>query len=978
MSELNKFLQKIGIDDNECLLSLNNKKWKRRVPYRLQKGLKEIKPGAFFVQENKLLILFFDFTKGQHESEKVLFEKIWNLGGTPIVFVIRDGDIEIYNGFSFNSENPVCFEKLKIDGKEIKEEDIEKSISFWDILSGKLWGRLPNPENQVDKKLLENIKDAQKALTEKGLDSLYANNIIGRLLFTRYLIDRNAEIEYFENEDYFLKALETKNTKLLYKYFEYLKTNFNGDLFPVSNEEKEQINDEHLKILFALFNGNEIKSGQQSLFRTYNFEIIPVELISEVYERFMGKKKIKEDRAYYTPSFLVDYILEKTVKKHLEKNNSCRVFDPSCGSGIFLVETLRCIIEKNLDKRGKISEKKLKKIVKDNIFGVDKNEIAINLTTFSICLTLLDYIEPKKFRFEKLKDRNLFAKNFFDTKHSFNEKIKDVDFILGNPPWGETETSNSHVEYSNNEKIPISRNQIAQSFTARAKDFSSKKTKCALVLTSKILYNHKANKFRQYWLKNFYIEKVLELSSVREQLFSGAIAPTSIVFYQYEHGEETKNKIVTHTSIKPNIFLKYLKILVIEKNDTKKIKQEYFQKYDWLWKIMLYGNVFDFYFIKRLKDDFDSLNKVIKKHNLISGVGYKKIDGTKKHDSSNLVGMDFVNTAQKELTHFFVKSQETFAFRQVGNLPRKNIFKAPCVLLKKGFSKKDFSLVSAYSEKDYIFTDSITAIKGERKDKILLKSITGILNSLFASYYFLQQGSSAGVEREQGHNKEDRFTIPIKINKKISEKVNEIQKEYQQSNKECFNQELKTNIQKVEKQLNTIVLKSFEVSSFEKRLIDYATEISIPLLNNNEAPVENATEMQLKNYAQIFLDHFGSRWNGNPDFFEIDIYSSPHFVGMNFKVVKEKEKRDKAIEFIKRSEKTEELFEELYNKIKWGEKKYTNKFYQQKDIRGFKKTSFYIIKSNQYKNWHPAVAQADLYEFIEAMMKSGMKKLKNN
>ena len=176
----------------------------------------------------------------------------------------------------------------------------------------------------------------------------------------------------------------------------------------------------------------------------------------------------------------------------------------------------------------------------------------------------------------------------------------------------------------------------------------------------------------------------------------------------------------------------------------------------------------------------------------------------------------------------------------------------------------------------------------------------------------------------------------------------------------------------MENQLNAIVLNSFEVSSFEKGLIDYATEISIPLLNNNEAPIKNATEMQLKNYAKIFLDHFGSRWNGNPDFFEIDIYYNNYITGMNFKVVKEK--RNEPIKIIKDLEKTEELFELM----KLGEKKYTNRFYKQKDIRGFEKTSFYIVKSNQYKNWHPAVAQADLHEFVEAMMKSGMKKLKNN
>jgi type I restriction-modification system DNA methylase subunit len=66
-----------------------------------------------------------------------------------------------------------------------------------------------------------------------------------------------------------------------------------------------------------------------------------------VYESFIGNQE--EDSAYYTPLFLVDYILTETVEAYLTSNQetyNCRVLDPACGSGIFLVETLRKIIEK--------------------------------------------------------------------------------------------------------------------------------------------------------------------------------------------------------------------------------------------------------------------------------------------------------------------------------------------------------------------------------------------------------------------------------------------------------------------------------------------------------------------------------------------------------------------------------------------------------------------------------------------------------
>ena len=342
----------------------------------------------------------------------------------------------------------------------------------------------------------------------------------------------------------------------------------------------------------------------------------------------MGIEQQKKDGAYYTPTFLADYIIAKTVKEHLKNNNSCKVLDPSCGSGIFLVETLRCIIEKEKrNNNGKISRDELLKIVQENIYGIDVNKVAVNLTIFSLCLTLLDYIEPKditKFKFPKLLDENLFADNFFNLKGDFN-KIENLDFIIGNPPWGSNK-GERHLKYieklKKEEKVIISDNQIAQTFAIRVKDFSCEKTRCALILHSKILYNHNADKFRKYWLENFNIAEILELSPVRRFIFANADAPAIIAFYQYARAENTKNNTVKHTSIKPNIFLKYLKLLAIEKNDIKEIKQEYFQKYDWLWKVMLYGNVFDFYFIKRLKKDFRTVKDYINKFNIIFGAGF--------------------------------------------------------------------------------------------------------------------------------------------------------------------------------------------------------------------------------------------------------------------------------------------------------------------------------------------------------------------
>jgi methylase of polypeptide subunit release factors len=67
---------------------------------------------------------------------------------------------------------------------------------------------------------------------------------------------------------------------------------------------------------------------------------------------------------------------------------------------------------------------------------------------------MLDYIEPKditKFKFPTLKNNNLFVSDFFDLENEFNSKIKNrnIDFILGNPPW-RSNSEKKHLEYIKN------------------------------------------------------------------------------------------------------------------------------------------------------------------------------------------------------------------------------------------------------------------------------------------------------------------------------------------------------------------------------------------------------------------------------------------------------------------------------------------------------------------------------------------------
>jgi type I restriction-modification system DNA methylase subunit len=288
-------------------------------------------------------------------------------------------------------------------------------------------------------------------------------------MFTRYLIDGQVKLQFegtskIRNNSDLCKLLESRGK--IRQFFDYLadpEKGFNGDLFPLTPKEYAAIPQEAYKEIIRLLKSEDIAGGQLSLFDMYDFSIIPVEFISNMYEAFIGPENQEKEGAYYTPLFLVDYILSETITKTIghNQNEDCKVLDPACGSGVFLVETLRKLIEQyivqNANKRP--DKRKLKEIVEKNIYGIDRDESAVQVAIFSVYLTLLDYMQPPEianFRFPKLLGTNFFSNDFFDTDAAFNTILadKDFSFIIGNPPWkrGSEDEKPLYIEYIRNRK----------------------------------------------------------------------------------------------------------------------------------------------------------------------------------------------------------------------------------------------------------------------------------------------------------------------------------------------------------------------------------------------------------------------------------------------------------------------------------------------------------------------------------------------
>jgi SAM-dependent methyltransferase len=1028
MENLEEIFTRLNLNRENGLYITKENIWKTDTafPNRVKRLIeKEINPDAFFCFDNKPLILFFDNPLNKYELHKA----IWNFNECPIAIIIENNIVEIFNGFEFDSN----LELLKRLGKDEKLND----FSYFQLVTGKTWEQYSKHlhyKNRVDYHLLQNIKSARKLLVQRhNLDAKITNAIIGKAIFVRYLIDRKVKMRFDEtlrtwSNDEFCELLNSpKEIGDFFNYLEDKERGFNGNLFPLTTEEYDKINPEHFLVVKRLLQGEDIDTGQPSLFDFYDFSIIPIEFISNVYELFIGQDNQKKEGAYYTPLFLVDYILKETVEKSLTKAKTielkedsaaasspyvyCRVLDPACGSGIFLVETLRKIIEKyiadtNIDILSAEFKDAIINLAKENIYGIDKDASAVQVAIFSIYLTLLDYLKPpsiENFKFPELYNSNFFEADFFDEVAPFNSQLVNVSFqfILGNPPWKGNGMDSLGNQYLKNRKrkekeqerkrkyeIAINNNEIAEGFVLRVSDFCNDNTQVSLIIRSSSLYNlgySDESGFRQYWTEEYFIDKIFELAPVRHEIFEKsnkpAIAPAVVVFYRYADGKNTDANVVQHIALKQSRFFSLFKIFTINRSDYKRIEQNKFKEYDWIWKVLVYGSYLDFNFIKRLKDQFPTIRKVIgDKEQFIVSTGFHSRTQPLEipKNTAQIKDIPFIKT--RAIESFFIDYNELDDLEEekIDIVKDIRIYKAPMLLTRKGLDMNSLSTKCAISKRDLLFKDGITSIKDLRGDnKVAIESIAAILSSTLFAYYAINTFVSIGIEREQTQNY-NKFSLPY-LELEVSKAVENIENleqniRLEKTNLLHDNILIETYTSEIKSQFEYIdesIYNNLNLTEIEESLIKFSSDINRTLITG-DVPRKNKLfsslpymDEELNVYASLFIDKF-KKLNTDDEEFSIEIWHTNQIIGMMFKMIP----KSTAPQIEWKNKQNEDL-EILTFLTTIGAEKITDTLFVQKDIRGFEKDYFYLFKPNERRLWHKAIGYLDVSEFADAILKEG-------
>lgn len=352
-------------------------------------------------------------------------------------------------------------------------------------------------KGSVGKQLYEDLKDWRSILSDE-IKSKHGNyekyvieetvqRIIDRLIFIRKVEDM--EIEERKLEQLTRRFNEGKTYEQLKIIFKTYRQKYNSGLFGEKEEhecDRISISDKPIE---TMIRGMYIPKGRRI---EYNFAVIDADVLGNIYEQYLayilhetpkkaklegGRSHRKEQGIYYTPIYIVDYIVKNTVfealkDKTIDEILSAKILDPACGSGSFLIRAFSevCrIVEDKMEKgdrskispslkdySGRLTMKQKITILLSCIYGVDLDKKAVEIAQLNLLFKLLEgetaetisqieglrKILPTlslniKHGNSLINDRKIAGDDAFNWEDEFKEIMSNggFDIVIGNPPY---------------------------------------------------------------------------------------------------------------------------------------------------------------------------------------------------------------------------------------------------------------------------------------------------------------------------------------------------------------------------------------------------------------------------------------------------------------------------------------------------------------------------------------------------------------
>jgi hypothetical protein len=732
---------------------------------------------------------------------------LWNQGLLSLLLVVKDDELLCYSlvqrPFERNAKSkadPRLIETLNLVANALQIRELIESTE-----SGRFWYEHDDhfdPSNRVDSVLLANLLEAFRELKpELGNDAAQA--LLMQTMFIAYLEDRKIiKDSVFRNASgavhgNFAGMLEGRTVAPFEKLFVWLKAAFNGNVFnapcafDISSVRPPKLKLSHLKVLSRFRHGREeMASGQLRLWG-YDFQYMPIGLISAVYDRFLKEEEGRKsaEGAFYTPMFLADVAVNQLWDELSDEQRANGVFcDPACGSGIFLVRLFQRLVAHHCRVKRKRHATWLElSAIARRLHGGDINPSAVRVAAFSLYIALLEQSNPPDLPalIEKGKllpslygDTLKPAEDFFSSQDQAR-----YDAILGNPPWkgraGEITTAQA---WSKTHNKPDPAKDIAWAFVWKSLEIVKPRGVIGLLLPAMgVLHNTAptSQTARRLLLQEARIKRVINLSDLCFQLFDGAKRPTAFVLYQPGHSNSLPYRF-EYWVPKADLNLRLKRMMTLARSDRVVMRSDEVMQDPAIFKRRLWTRAPDERLLQYLRA-IPSLGKIVQQYKEVAkGEINRATDwiigqGFKPAQPELLGKPGYSTTIEEEVTQSAYLDANSFtplALPKVTARPWESStvhragfvegFRGPHILIPQGVERAVPRLRAAYTEQDLVFEHSIQAIAFPEKSKTTAKLLTAILNSRLAAWFYFHETANLGADRAKVQQN-DLIKLPFSL-----------------------------------------------------------------------------------------------------------------------------------------------------------------------------------------------------------------------
>ena len=722
----------------------------------------------------------------------------WNHGRAPILWVVTPTQVRILNAYARPpvKQDPDSLRKIEIQRFEhIADQltELQNEVSRERIVSGSFWkqpGSSIDRKNRVDRQLIADLASAAQRLTECDLSLADAHRLVLRGVFASYLqargwLPKTLLQKRFGVSD-FKEALARQRTAE--QLFRWLAKTFNGDVFP--HDPAQRYTAAQLLELKFLLDGGDPETGQRYLW-PYEFDVVPIELLSSIYEAFthaLDPELAQTQSTHYTPINLVDLTLSQVFDDHLFDDRlplDAKVADLACGSGVFLVESLRRLLARRIAAGEKLTRKLVRNILYNQIYGVDLNPEAIHIAAVSLYLAALE-LDPKpslrdgvrflpliypkndKNRQRERDSWNLFETDAFDLDSTLDSQStfvdKQLDVVVGNPPWTRPSTKGasatlhkktipSHVAYCRRQEPPVPlpyQSPPDQAFVWRAGlDFARQRARIGLLISARRFFSHEQASIaaKQALLSRFTPRAMINLSRLhRERLFPSGVHPAML--FVATNIAAKRDEVLLSVAVERSRAFRRHGVLEIGPELLKRLSLRRAVSEKNFLRVATWGSARDMSLIEHLEGVGQPLEELLRslghpgvRQGLIFGDRKKPIPGA-------LIGRLEVTAGMRR---FAIRTSELQPCKETHVHSKESVtletFQLPAVLVKSGTADK--RTIAAFCNAEVVFSQRIFAIRLGEEDTRLAGYLNGIINSSLTAYYMFLTSSSWGIERDE-------------------------------------------------------------------------------------------------------------------------------------------------------------------------------------------------------------------------------------